>query len=289
MATADALRRAKEEKKKSGNKNGQIDALKERFTKHNDRIGKKLVKEFKTKGQLITLNVSDILDSTKFQIRTEHVSEEEFSSLKEGVKENGQLTPAYVRPVAGGKYEIISGFHRYRACKELKIKLTAISKEVSDLEGFIIAEEENINRVSLSTVDMCYYIIKLKEEAGLDYEHIAKRLHKSTRIIRLYVDVYKNERLFKLIKGDKISLKEAIKITQKSPEAQETLLGQLEGLSKKNAKEGRKKILHEKKESITVNENKRTFKISLSGKFKDAEKTIEKLREIIERLKKIAD
>ena len=288
MATADALRRAKEEKKKSGNKNGQIDALKERFTKHNDRIGKKLVKEFKTKGQLITVDVSDILDSTKFQIRAEQISDEDFHSLKQGIKENGQLTPVFLRP-AGDKYELLAGFNRRRVCKELRIPVLAICKDVSDEQAYIIAEEENINRSEMSVLDMCSHIKTLKDTYKMDYDAIAKRLHKSTRLIRLYEDIYNNPRLLKLIKNEIIKLKEAIKITQASAEEQDRMLRQLEGVNKKNIKSEKKKIMAGTIEPITINEKKKKFKISLSGKFKDAEKTIEKLREIIERLKKLGN
>lgn len=288
MPTADALRRAKEERKKQTGKSGQMDALRERFTKHNDKIGKKLVKEFKSTGQLVTLDIADILDDNRFQIRSEQISDEDYQSLKQGIRKNGQLTPIFVRP-KGDKYQMIAGFNRRRVCKELKIPVLAICKEVSDEEAYIIAEEENINRTEMSILDMCGHIKKLKEEFNLDYEAIAKRLNKSTRLIRLYEDIYNNPRLIKLIKTEIIKLKEAIKITQASESEQDRMLKQLEGINKKNVKTEKKKILAANSDPMRVNDRKKVFRISISGKFRDAQKTIEKLKEIIERLKKIDD
>lgn len=291
MGTADDIRKAREDKKKAGlnSKTGQIDAIKERFNKHSDKTGKQLIKEFKKSGSLTEINPSDILDSTKFQIRTEHVSEEDYQALKQGIKKNGQLTPAYFRPAPNGKFETISGFHRTRVCKELRRPVMAIVKDVSDEEAYIIAEEENINRIQMSTIDMCNYIKKLKEELNMDFEQIANRLNKSTRIVRQYVDVYGNERLIKLIKQDKLNFFEAIKISQAKEEDQDRIISQLEGLKKKNIKQEKKKILHGKLEVIKINDSKKTFKISVSGRFRDADKTIEVLREAIERLKKLGN
>ena len=113
----------------------------------------------------------------------------------------------------------------------------------------------------MSTIDMCNYIKKLKEEQKMDFEQIANRLNKSTRIVRQYVDVYGNERLMKLIKQDKLNFFEAIKISQASEEKQEKIISQLEGINKKNIKQEKKKILHGKPEAIRINDSKKSFKI----------------------------
>lgn len=55
----------------------------------------------------------------KDAIKDNPVNEERFSQIKKGVVEYGLMMPITVRETENGIYEIIDGYHRYQACKEL--------------------------------------------------------------------------------------------------------------------------------------------------------------------------
>jgi ParB/RepB/Spo0J family partition protein len=93
--------------------------------KHPDDKKKiEITEDLKAAGQIVEIPVKDILDDTTFQIRTESISKEDFESLKSSIQKHGLKVPIFVRraPMVEGKYQVIAGFNRLRACKELNIK-----------------------------------------------------------------------------------------------------------------------------------------------------------------------
>lgn len=53
-----------------------------------------------------------------------NIDEEELNRLTESIKSMGQLTPATVRELDSGKYELLSGHKRYIALQKLEKKLS---------------------------------------------------------------------------------------------------------------------------------------------------------------------
>ena len=88
------------------------------FSKHEEML--KVTDDFIKSGKLIELTSSEIMEDVTFQIRSEKVSNEDFDNLKASLKANGQQVPILVRK-KDNKYQIIGGFNRYQALKELKM------------------------------------------------------------------------------------------------------------------------------------------------------------------------
>src|SRR4051812_11436784 len=65
-------------------------------------------------GEIVMLPVEDILDDKTFQYRLTTT----LGSLAEDMRVRGQTTPIFVRPLEG-KYQLISGFRRLAAVREL--------------------------------------------------------------------------------------------------------------------------------------------------------------------------
>ena len=87
-------------------------------------------------------------------------SNENFKSLRESIKEEGLINPITVRLKADGRYQLINGFHRLKACRTLgwkeipaniqqKTFVDEISAYVSDRQNNI---HENLKRQHYSIV-----------------------------------------------------------------------------------------------------------------------------------------
>lgn len=74
----------------------------------------------------------------------------EFISLKSEIESSGgNIQPIKVRPIADGKFEIIYGHRRHRACLELGVPVLATINDVNDVELFCDMDRENRERQSL--------------------------------------------------------------------------------------------------------------------------------------------
>jgi ParB-like chromosome segregation protein Spo0J len=91
------------------------------------------------------------------------LSESEFESLKQSIKEQGLHIPVIVNKQG----IVVDGHHRFRACKELGIPLQFHTKEFKDpLEEKEFVIEVNLNRRQLNIFE--------KVQLGYSLEHIEK-------------------------------------------------------------------------------------------------------------------
>lgn len=115
----------------------------------------------------------------------------EFDVLKEEIRHaGGNVQPIKVRPVAGdsGKFEIVFGHRRHRACLELGLPVRALVEAVSEVELFEQMERENRGRKNLSAweqgcmyrqaIDAGLYASqrKLAEALGTDLSLVSKSM-----------------------------------------------------------------------------------------------------------------
>lgn len=75
------------------------------------------------------------------------VDDSKMQELVESIKQNGVLTPAIVRPMPGGKYEMISGHRRMHAAELAGLTaIPAIIREMDDDTATIVMVEANAQR-----------------------------------------------------------------------------------------------------------------------------------------------
>ena len=82
------------------------------------------------------------------------LDDEDMEDLMESIKERGIITPAMVRKKEDGRYEIISGHRRKRACERLG--LLALRCEVVDVnrdEAIILMVDSNSQRTEIAPTD----------------------------------------------------------------------------------------------------------------------------------------
>lgn len=90
------------------------------------------------------------------------ITDETVADLAKSIRELGQLEPATVRPLGKGKYELISGERRFRACKIAgKSTLACIIIEDSTTDGLVRLAAANSNRQDLNAIDRANLMAQL--------------------------------------------------------------------------------------------------------------------------------
>lgn len=94
-----------------------------------------------------------LVDDSKWANRhRDSFAGEEFKQLKEEIRSaGGNVQPIKVRPhpTQAGRYEVVFGHRRLRACRELGIQVKAMVARASDEELFIDMDRENRSREDL--------------------------------------------------------------------------------------------------------------------------------------------
>src|SRR5215831_18527029 len=88
--------------------------------------------------------------------RTRSEDEERFEELKASIDEFGLIEPIIIAPVAGdGRYDVVAGNRRFRACNELKVKeIPSIVKTGLDKTQYdILTLIENVQRHDLTDTE----------------------------------------------------------------------------------------------------------------------------------------
>lgn len=110
--------------------------------------------------------------------------EDKLAELADSIKEHGVVQPVVVRPLGSGKYELVVGERRFRACQRLQMeKIPAVVKELSNQQMMEIALIENIQRQDLNPVEEATAYKRLMEEFKLTQEQVAQRVAKSRPVV----------------------------------------------------------------------------------------------------------
>lgn len=102
------------------------------------------------------------------------------SELKDSIKNSGLLQPITVRKISNGKYEIVAGERRYRACRELGMEsILVIEMNVGDARGYELSVLENIQRENLNPIEEAESYLMLMEVYGYTQEKLSEKLGKT--------------------------------------------------------------------------------------------------------------
>ena len=102
----------------------------------------------------------------------------------------GVLQPVLVRPLPGGRYELIAGERRWRAAELAELEtIPAIVRHHDDAASLEVALIENMAREDLNPVEEARACAALVEELGLTREEVGRRVGRSrvavSNLIRL--------------------------------------------------------------------------------------------------------
>jgi ParB family chromosome partitioning protein len=115
----------------------------------------------------------------KYQPRT-RMDEGSLYELAESIRSQGVMQPILVRPVAGGRYEIIAGERRFRAARLAGLnEVPVLVKDVADEAAAVMALIENIQREDLNPLEEAQGLQRLVSEFKLTHEQAAQAVGRS--------------------------------------------------------------------------------------------------------------
>ena len=129
----------------------------------------------------------DSLQPGKYQPRGE-MDEASLVELTESIKKQGLLQPLIVREISPGRYEIIAGERRWRACQLAGMSdVPVVLRQVDDETAMAIALVENLQREDLNAMDQARAMHRLTTEFALTHQQIADLLCKSRAAVSNYL------------------------------------------------------------------------------------------------------
>ncbi|MBK7262588.1 MAG: ParB/RepB/Spo0J family partition protein [Rubrivivax sp.] len=121
----------------------------------------------------------ELLLAGKYQPRT-RMDEGSLYELAESIKSQGILQPILVRPVSGGRYEIIAGERRFRAARLAGLdEVPVLVRQVPDEAAAVMALIENIQREDLNPLEEAQGLQRLVSEFSLTHEQAAQAVGRS--------------------------------------------------------------------------------------------------------------
>lgn len=141
-----------------------------------------VIEERVSSEKVVKLSVNDVSGNPN-QPR-KNFDNGKLKELAASIKEQGVLQPILVRPVGGGKYEIIAGERRFRAAKMAELTtIPAIVRAMDDDVTLELALIENVQREDLNPLEEAQTYRDLMDNYAYTQAKIADKIGKS----RVYV------------------------------------------------------------------------------------------------------
>ena len=121
----------------------------------------------------------DLIQRGKYQPRRD-MDPSALEELAQSIKAQGVMQPIVVRPIDGGRFEIIAGERRWRASQLAGMdKLPAMVREVPDEAAIAMALIENIQREDLNPLEEAQALQRLIDEFALTHAEAAAAVGRS--------------------------------------------------------------------------------------------------------------
>lgn len=100
--------------------------------------------------------------------------------LAASIAQRGVIQPVIVRPLAGGRYQLVAGERRWRAAQKARLhEIPALVRELDETEVMALALIENIQREDLNPVEEARAYQGLTDREGMTQAEIAQLVDKS--------------------------------------------------------------------------------------------------------------
>ena len=133
----------------------------------------------------------DLIEPNPFQPRMTF-DQAALNELAESIRPFGLIQPVTVRKKANGKYQIISGERRFRACRLAGMDMIpAYIRDANDQGMLEMAIVENIQRENLDPTEVAMSYQRLIEECNLTQEQMAERVGKKRASVTNYLRLLK--------------------------------------------------------------------------------------------------
>ncbi len=138
----------------------------------------------------------DLIGRGRYQPRRDF-NPEKMQELADSIAAQGVIQPIVVRPVAGGRYEIVAGERRWRATQQAGLdEIPVVVRDVTDQVAMAMGLIENIQRDDLNPLEEATALHRLRNEFELTHQQLAQAVGKSRttvtnllRLLELHADV----------------------------------------------------------------------------------------------------
>ena len=121
----------------------------------------------------------ELVQRGKYQPRRD-MDPQALEELAQSIRNHGVMQPIVVRPVEGGRYEIIAGERRWRASQQAGLeRVPALVREVPDEAAIAMALIETIQREDLNPIEEAVALQRLQQEFQLTQQQVADAVGKS--------------------------------------------------------------------------------------------------------------
>ena len=107
-------------------------------------------------------------------------AEEALAELAASIASRGVIQPVIVRPIAGGKYQLVAGERRWRASQKAQLhEIPALIRDLGERDVMALALIENVQREDLNPVEEARAYQRLAEIEDMTQAEIAGLVEKS--------------------------------------------------------------------------------------------------------------
>ncbi len=129
-------------------------------------------------GGLASLSIAEIVPHPDQPRR--HFDEAALDELAASIAARGVIQPVIVRPVSGGRYQLVAGERRWRAAQRAGLhEIPALVRDLGEREVMALALIENLQREDLNPIEEARAYHRLAEGEGLTQAEIARMVDKS--------------------------------------------------------------------------------------------------------------
>ncbi len=130
-------------------------------------------------AEIVTMSVHELAPNVH-QPR-HHFDQHALNELAASIKAQGLIQPILIRPLPEtGKYEIVAGERRWRACQIAGLEnIECIVRQLDDRESMAIALIENLQREDLNPMEEARALGQIKEHFDITQEELADKIGKS--------------------------------------------------------------------------------------------------------------
>ena len=155
-------------------------------------VNKQVVTETQPKDTADILRIPvDLIEPNPYQPRMSF-DQEALEELAESIRSLGLIQPITVRRKTDGRYQIISGERRFRACRLAGLDMVpAYIRDTNDQGMLEMAIVENIQRDDLDPIEVAMSYQRLIEECSLTQEQMAVRVGKKRASVTNYLRLLK--------------------------------------------------------------------------------------------------
>ena len=133
----------------------------------------------------------DMIEPNPYQPRM-NFDQEALEELADSIRTLGLIQPITVRAKSDGRYQIISGERRFRACQLAGMDMVpAYIRDANDQGMLEMAIVENIQREDLDPIEVAMSYQRLIEECSLTQEQMAVRVGKKRASVTNYLRLLK--------------------------------------------------------------------------------------------------